>query len=102
MIMEMKTKIIVRYIHLSQKKIMKTAKPLKIPGFGKDEVLIRVLIYTVMTMKNDTATSENTFAMTFEFIHRLSYDSEISLLRTIMFLPSKKILLNLFSNFIHN
>lgn len=102
MIMEMKTKIIVRYIYLSQKKIMITAKPLKIPGFGKDEVLIRVLIYTVMTMKNDTATSENTFAMTFEFIHRLSYDSEISLLRTIMFLPSKKILLNLFSNFIHN
>lgn len=69
---------------------MKTAKPLKIPGFGKDEVLIRVLIYTVMRMQSDTATLENTFAMTFEFIHRLSYDSEISLLRTIMFLPYKK------------
>lgn len=44
---------------------MKTAKPLKIPGFGKDEVLIRVLIYTVMRMQSDTATLENTFAMTF-------------------------------------
>lgn len=53
---------------------MKTAKPLKIPGFGKDEVLIRVLIYTVMRMQSDIATLENTFAMTFEFIHRLSYD----------------------------
>lgn len=53
------------YIYLSPKKIMKTAKPLKIPGFGKDEVLIRVLIYTVMRMQSDTATLENTFAMTF-------------------------------------
>lgn len=79
-IMEMKTKIIMRYIHLSSKKIMKTAKPLKIPGFGKDEVLIRVLIYTVMRMQGDTTTSENTFAMTFELIYRLSYDSEISFL----------------------
>lgn len=81
---------------------MKTAKPLKIPGFGKDEVLIRVLIYTVMRMQGDTTTSQNTFAMTFELICRLSYDSEISLLRTIMFLPHKKILVKLFSNLIHN
>lgn len=73
--MEMKTKIITRYIYIyHQKNIMKTAKPLKIPGFGKDEVLIRVLIYTVMRMQSDIATLENTFAMTFEFIHRLSYD----------------------------
>ena len=69
---------------------MKTAKPLKILGFGKDEVLIRVLIYSNMRMQGDTTTLENTFAMTFELIYRLSYDSEISLLRTIMFLPQKK------------
>ena len=81
---------------------MKTAKPLKIPGFGKDEVLIRVLIYTAMRMQGDRTISENTFAMTFELIYRLSYDSEISLLRTIMFLPQKKVLVKLFSNFIHN
>lgn len=62
---EMKTKIIMRYILIYRKKNNENCQTLKIPGFGKDEDVNQGLIYTVMRMQSDTATLENTFAMTF-------------------------------------